>query len=226
MVENRKNLLIGLIFILIGAVWALDNVEIIPWQIRHYLFSWENILVIIGGFLLVSKENPKAGAVLLAIGVFFSLDNWFGIRVTFFDLWPLVLVFIGIRLITRRKVEKREFVQPEDENDSIDDTAIFSGGDKVVSTKNFKGGSLTAMFGGSNIDLTTADIKDAIPVIDVFYMFGGSKIRVPQNWHIELRVTNLFGAISDKRIISENTATHKKLIIKGLIIFGGSEITN
>lgn len=226
MPENRKNLLIGLLFIVIGAIWALDNVEIIPWQIRHFLFSWENILIIIGAYLLLSKDNPKAGSVLLALGVFFSLDNWLNIYVTFWDLWPLVFVFIGIYLITRNRKTEQIIAQPENESDIVEDTAIFSGGDIVVSTKNFKGGTLTAIFGGSNIDLTTADISENTPVIDVFYMFGGSKIRVPQNWHVELRVTSLFGAISDKRLHSENTTPDKKLIIKGLIIFGGSEITN
>lgn len=226
MPENRKNLLIGMIFIIIGAVWALDNVEIIPWQFRHFLFRWENILILIGSYLLISKDNVKAGAILLSLGVFFSLDNWFGIYVTIFDLWPLLLVFTGIYLIARNNKEDKEVVEPQNEQDLIEDTAIFSGGDKIVSTKSFKGGTLTAMFGGSNIDLTTADIQEGTPVIDVFYMFGGSKIRVPQNWHVELRVTNLFGAISDKRIITENSAPDKKLIIKGLIIFGGSEITN
>lgn len=226
MPENKKNRTIGLIFIIIGAIWALSNFDIIPRQFSRFLFNWENFLLGIGAYLLISKDNIKAGAILLSLGVFFSLDDWFGVDVTFFDLWPMALVFIGLYLIGRNNKSENEVIKPENEQNYVEDTAIFSGGDIIVSTKNLSGGSLTAIFGGSNIDLTTSDIQDEIPVIDVFYMFGGSKIRVPQNWHVELRVTNLFGGISDKRIISENTHANKKLIIKGLIIFGGSEITN
>ncbi len=225
MMENKKNLFIGVIFIVIGAVWALDNIEVIPWQIRAYLFNWENILIAIGAFLLITKENTRVGAILLALGVFFALDDWFGIYVSIWNLWPLGLVFIGIYLIGRNKSAEEAFSQ-QTEGNTIEDTAIFSGGDKVISAPDFKGGTLTAMFGGSNIDLTTSDITTTPAVVDVFFMFGGSKIRVPQDWQVEFKVTNLFGGLSDKRQFTENPDGQKKLIIKGLIIFGGSEVTN
>lgn len=223
--ENKKNLYIGIVFIVIGAVWALDNIEVIPWQFRYYIFNWENILIGIGAYLLLSKDNIKAGAILLSIGVFFALDDWFNIYVSIWNLWPLILVFIGIYLIGRNKSAEDAFA-PHNESNTIDDTAIFSGGDKVVNSQDFKGGTLTAIFGGSNIDLTTSAITSTPAVIDVFFMFGGSKVRVPQDWDVQFKVTNLFGGLSDKRVITENPIGHKKLIIKGLIIFGGSEITN
>jgi len=226
MVENRKNLFIGLLFIIVGAVWALDNVEIIPWQVSRYIFNWENILIVIGAFLLISKENTKVGAILLALGVYFALDDWFNIYVSIWRLWPLGLVFVGIYLISRnREKEDQPYNEAEDAN-TIDDTAIFSSGDKVVNSDDFKGGTLTAIFGGSNIDLTTSNISSGPAVVDVFFMFGGSKIRVPQDWEVQFKVTNLFGGLSDKRQLTENPSSDKKIIIKGLIIFGGSEITN
>lgn len=223
--SDRKSLFIGVIFIVIGAVWALDNVEIIPWQIRHFVFNWENILIAIGAYLLITRENTKIGAILLALGVFFALDDWFDIYVSLWNLWPLALVFIGIYLIGRNKSAEETFGD-ENEKDTIDDTAIFSGGDKIITSHDFKGGTLTAIFGGSNIDLTTSKIDSKPAFIDVFFMFGGSKVRVPQDWQVQFKVTNLFGGISDKRHFAENSASDKKLIIKGLILFGGSEITN
>lgn len=223
--ENKKNLYIGIIFIVIGAVWALDNIEFIPWQFRHYLFNWENILIGIGGYLLISRENIRVGAILLALGLFFALDDWFDIYISIWNLWPLALVFIGIYLIGRNKSAEEAFA-PENDSNTIEDTAIFSGGDKVINALDFKGGTLTAIFGGSNIDLTTSDISTTPAVVDVFFMFGGSKIRVPQDWDVQFKVTNLFGGLSDKRVLTQNPNGQKKLIIKGLIIFGGSEITN
>ena len=178
-----------------------------------------------GGTFFFAKENIGLGAILLAIGVFFALDDWFGIYVSIWNLWPLGLVFTGIYLIGRNKSADVEFSQ-ETEGNTIEDIAIFSGGDKVVSTPDFKGGTLTAMFGGSNIDLTTSNINSTPAVVDVFFMFGGSKIRIPQDWRVEFKVTSLFGGLSDKRLFIENPDGQKKLIIKGLIVFGGSEVTN
>ena len=225
MEQIDKRIYLGVIFIMIGLVWALDNIEVIPPQISDFVFRWENILILLGGFLLVSRENIRVGAILLALGVFFALDNWFNINLSLWNLWPLAFVFIGIYLIGR-KASVGEEITTSEESNTVNDTAIFSGGDKLITTRNFKGGTLTAIFGGSNIDLTSSQITDQHAVIDVFYMFGGSKIRVPQDWQVDLQVTNIFGAISDKRKFTENQQDTKKLIIKGLIVFGGSEITN
>lgn len=225
MEQNNKRIYLGLLFMLIGIVWALDNIDIIPRQLSHVLFRWESLLILLGGYLLLSRENIRAGAILLSLGVFFSLDNWFDIRLSIWDLWPLALVFIGIYLIGRKTSTDTQITTAQ-EGDTVNDTAIFSGGDKIISTKHFKGGTLTALFGGSNIDLTSSDMDNERVIIDVFYMFGGSKIRVPHDWQVDLQVTNLFGGISDKRKGLEHQVSSKKLTIKGLILFGGSEITN
>ena len=209
---NNKQVYLGLFFIFLGVFWALTNFNIIPAAIERYLIQWENILILIGAFFLVTKENIRISAILLALGVFFSLDDWFGVELTIWNLWPLALVFIGIYLLGRNSSPQGRVSYP-DETNTIQDTALFSGGDKVVSAKNFKGGTLTAMFGGSNIDLTTSDILQTTAVIDLFYLFGGSKIRVPRDWKVDFQVTKLFGDISDKRKIIENTNSEKQLII-------------
>ena len=58
-------------------------------------------------------------------------------------------------------------------------------------------------------------------------MFGGSKIRVPKGWQVDMRVTNIFGGMSDKRLITDTLGdSPKRLVVKGLVIFGGAEISN
>jgi predicted membrane protein len=227
----NKNSIIGLVFILFGTVYLLGNLDIISWRFRDLLFQWENILIIVGLVLLFSKENIKKGLILLAIGIFLSLDDWFNLDVNLFDLWPLALVVIGILLITRNKERGGDKENNQSDlkfdTDRIDDTAIFGGGDKVVNTQNFKGGVLTAIFGGSNIDLTQAKLADGKQVIDVLYVFGGSKIRVPQDWQVEMNVTGIFGGMSDKRkFIDTQVDQTKRLYIKGTAIFGGADVSN
>jgi predicted membrane protein len=63
--------------------------------------------------------------------------------------------------------------------------------------------------------------------IDVFCLFGGMKLIVPEGWNVKIRVMSLFGGFSDKhRFKSPESATEKEsqLIIKGTVIFGGGEI--
>ena len=62
--------------------------------------------------------------------------------------------------------------------------------------------------------------------LDLFIMFGGYEIRVPQDWNIIVDVVPLFGGFSDKRIKDPNRVYEddKVLVIKGLVLFGGGEI--
>lgn len=227
----NRNAVVGLVFILLGAIFLLDNLEIISWQYRRYIFQWENILIIVGAVLILNKENVKAGGILMGVGILLNLDSWFNLDVDLFDLWPLVFVIAGIAIFKRSssKNEDRNF-DPNTGNleaDMINDTAIFGGGDKVVNSTNFKGGSLTVIFGGSTIDLTQAKLAEGRNEIDVFYMFGGSKIRVPQDWKIHLNVTGIVGGVSDHRkFIDTQSQGSKELFIKGTALFGGGEITN
>ncbi|GHE56403.1 MULTISPECIES: DUF5668 domain-containing protein [Roseivirga] len=228
--KQNQNKLLGLIFIVIGIVAVLTNFDVLPWSVRHYLFQWENILILIGLFLLVTDQNRKAGTVLLIVGLILVIDDWLRIHISIWDLWPLILVFAGIHII--RRTVPAPHTTPQDTSAAppenlIEDMAIFGGGDRVVKTKDFKGGSLTAVFGGSNIDLTTSSMQQPVATLNIFYLFGGSKIRVPKDWDVDLRVTNIFGGMPDKRIISGHShSTGNTLVIKGLVIFGGAEISN
>lgn len=225
----NKSALVGLIFLGIGTLLILDNFRIIPWQMTYYILQWENILIVLGVVLIISGENRTPGYILLGLGALFSLKEWVNFDINIGDLWPVVFIIIGASIINKtRKSDHSQKFDPNNKNeDTIEDTAIFGGGDKIITSVNFKGGSLTAIFGGSNIDLTQSKLAEGKNEIDVFYLFGGSKIRVPQDWTIHLQTTGIFGGMSDKRkFVDSSTDQSKELYIKGIAIFGGSEITN
>jgi predicted membrane protein len=225
----NKSALVGLIFVGIGALLILDNLRIIPWQLTHYILQWENILIVLGVVLIISGENRTPGYILLGLGVLFSLNEWVNFDINIGDLWPLVFIIIGASIIskTRKSDHSQKFDSNIKDEDIIEDTAVFGGGDKIITSGNFKGGSLTAICGGSNIDLTQSKLSEGKNEIDVFYLFGGSKIRVPQDWTIHLQTTGIFGGMSEKRkFVDSSIDQSKELYIKGIAIFGGSEITN
>ena len=224
----NRSALIGIIFLIVGVVLILNNLNQLPNDFDRYFFQWENIMIAVGVVLVLTRQNDIVGYAIIGIGVILSLDHWFGIDVDLWKLWPVVFVVAGVYII-RRNATAKPFDPGENSfsRDVIDDTAIFGGGDRVYTTQNLKGGTLTAIFGGSNIDLTTCDLADGDNVIDVFFMFGGSKIRVPQDWDVHVAVTGIFGAMSDKRtLIDPNKNRDKTLYIKGIALFGGAELTN
>jgi len=139
------------------------------------------------------------------------------------------LIAVGLIIITRRrKGPHTASIRNEDgslSTDYINDISVFGGGILRIDSQNFKGGTLTAVFGGREINLKSAQISPEGCVIDVFTMFGGTKLIVPDDWQVKSDAVSLFGGISDKRPLKpEGIAKDKVLLINGMIMFGGVEV--
>ena len=108
----------------------------------------------------------------------------------------------------------------------IDSVAIFGGAKRSVFSKNFKGGEITSIFGGSEINFSHANINGEV-IIETTQIFGGTKIIVPPTWDVISEMTPIFGGVDDNRSLSHVlTDRSKVLIIKGTTVFGGFEIRN
>jgi len=227
--NTSARLIAGLILIVLGGLFLLDNYGILNFSLPNFLWHWEYILIGIGIFILSTSHNKTAGTILIAIGIF----NLFP------EFWPLLLVGLGIYIILRRNISPKEFTNTEvhidingssnkgkNISDSIDDVSIFGGGTKKYSTNNFRGGKLTAIFGGSDVHLDGCQLAKGQNELDLFVMFGGYTIIVPQDWHVIIDVVPIFGGFSDNRMKDPNRVYEedKVLIIKGLVLFGGGEI--
>lgn len=109
--------------------------------------------------------------------------------------------------------------------DYIDTTSIFGGVHKKVVSKNFRGGDIVTFLGGSEIDLSQAEINGTAR-LDVTQVMGGTKIIVPAHWEVRSEVTALFAGFEDKRQQPAMINPDKVLIIDGTSIFGGIELKN
>ncbi|MDQ8003205.1 MAG: LiaF-related protein [Pedobacter sp.] len=108
-------------------------------------------------------------------------------------------------------------------NDYIESVNVFGGSNQVIYSKNLKGGEITAVFGGGDINLTQADFDGQV-ILDVTAIFGGVKIVVPATWQIKSEVTAIFGGVDDKRAIyPAGEQANKLVIIRGTVLFGGVE---
>lgn len=119
----------------------------------------------------------------------------------------------------------------------LNDVHVFWGSRRRITSKNFLGGEIVAIFGGFEIDLTQAEIQGDEARLDIVSIFGGGEIRVPPNWNVILETIGIFGHASDRTIhpaqpsgaSTPGTPTGpavKTLIIDGVSLFGGVTIKN
>ena len=109
--------------------------------------------------------------------------------------------------------------------DFIDSTAFFGGVHKKIVSKNFKGGDIVTIMGGTEIDLSQADFTGMVR-LDVIQIMGATKIIVPAHWEVRTEVTAIFAGFEDKRQQPTVNNPDKVLFIDGTSIFGGIELKN
>ena len=75
------------------------------------------------------------------------------------------------------------------------------------------------------MDLRQAVLENGQARIDVFVLFGGGEIRVPEGWEISNRATAIAGALNDSTHHGPASPDARpRLVITGLILFGGTEV--
>jgi len=226
--RSNKRAFLGVMLVLVGIVVIIANLNLFPFGLGPILFSWPTLLILLGLFFLLSREAKATGWILILVGGIFMIPRmWHDVPWGWHELfWPTLLVGLGAMLIARGVTRRREGV--DEGPDYIDDMSIFGGGDRVISSQDFKGGRVTAIFGGSKYNLTNAELAKGRNVLDIFTVFGGCKLIVPQEWEVKIEVSAIFGGFSDKRHIRKDIPRDpsKELIIKGVAIFGGGDIVN
>ena len=235
MSENKsavdKRVLLGGILIFFGGIFLLDTMNILNFRIAHVLFSFPFFMFVIGLFVLVNTEKKFLGGILTGIGILFLIPRIFpqvdydgGIII------PIFLIILGIYIIMKKRKAGTESVFSSDTSkmnkDKIDDVSIFGGGTKIISSNNFQGGNITAIFGGSEINFMNCQIAEGDNVLDVLCIFGGTTIIVPKEWNVVINVTSVLGGFSNKAIRNPSVVIDQSrtLHIKGLAMFGGGEV--
>ena len=231
--KSMKKVFFGIIIIAAGVLLMLHNIGILPDSIFRILFNWQVLLIAIGFVNIFQKESRVLGVILISVGSFFLLPKVFDFDFNFYKLfWPVILIAIGVHLVTKVSIFKgknhfdRINNKTEMESGCINQTNVFSGGKHRNADVEFKGGKISAVFGGSELDLSRARLAEGKNILEVDLVFGGVSLIVPSDWIVNVEVTSVMGGFADKRMnIQPNTQEPKReLYIRGKAVFGGGEI--
>lgn len=221
-----KRLAFGLVVIAAGFLWMLKNLGMISEDAAEIIFSWPMILLAIG-FVGLFGHDRIWPIVLMIVGGFYLYANFYEVPVNFrLIFWPSLLIIIGLFIILKAGsfFHKHHHGVQTAGNDVIDEVNIFGGGEIRITSQNFKGGKITAIFGGSKINLLDAQLAEGVNVIEITAIFGGFTLLVPPEWHTKQEMASIFGGVADKRPTGMSVNTSRTLVIKGAAIFGGGEI--
>jgi predicted membrane protein len=231
------------IFILILGIAGLLKVSLL--NIPDWVFSWQMLLIVMGFFIGIRRRFEGLGwFVLMVVGGAFLLNDIYPDMSLRRYLWPMILVMVGLLIIARPRRRTWNNLDPEKKNadtigsdpssiadntsvkeDFVDCTSFFGGTKKNIFSKNFKGGDIVNIFGGTELNLTQADIVDGKAIVEITNIFGGTKLVVPSDWAVKSEAVTIFGGIEDKRSLSTAVGMgNKVLIIKGTVLFGGIDI--
>jgi predicted membrane protein len=225
-------LLSGALLILVGIAFLLDHMGII--SIDHLWRFWPILLIVAGISRVTTPAHRFWGILLIAAGTLLELNQLGIAHFGWADFWPIVLISAGLMVIWNSLRSKTGTTAPPtqggDPRLTVNGVAIFSGLERRMTTQDFQGGHVTAIFGGIELDLTEANMQADEATLEVNAIFGGAEIRVPDTWQVSYRGGPIFGGVEDKTRIrrSEDMAGSKPKVlhITGLVAFGGLEIKN
>jgi predicted membrane protein len=226
--SNRA--LIGVILVIAGLFLVIRNTGFFPDFIDNVIFSWPMLLVAIGLVMTLGATEKTAGIIVMAVGGFFMIPLIFRETFHMYNMfWPSIFIIIGVIFIASRgKHWTHSNLNSKDVagDDYVDYVNVFSGGERQVVSQNFKGGRISSVFGGIELDLTQATLAPGVSEIEIACVFGGATIIVPDDWHVTIEVTPVLGGFSDTRKLRPGRTVDpsKHLLIKGAVVFGGGEV--
>jgi predicted membrane protein len=234
--QNAK-ILAGVLIIGFGITFLLDRTGM---NVPNWILSWKTILIAAGVVTLYKHNfNHFFGYVMIAVGAVFMINEF---NPNFIDrrlILPIIIIVFGTITIIkaikpgnnrrRRNKPGKSFAfdgeVDVESDDFISASTFFGGVNKNVVTKNFQGADFVTAFGGTEVNMTKADMQAPV-TINSNTVFGGLTIIVPSNWKINSELTTAFGSVEDKRPIMNDSAQDpsKTLTLKGNCFFGGVEI--
>lgn len=217
-------LVVGIAIIVAGLLLTLDNLMPTHEIARLAFRFWPLVLVAMGLAKLRGERDPGVLPWLLIGGGIFGLMVTLGVSRFEDFIGPAILLAAGIFIVTKALKQNRDAPGELKSGDGFQSgSAIFSQW-KRRPLGLFRGADLTVIFGGFELDLLQAVPEAGQTRVDLFVLFGGGEIRVPEGWEVQTPLTSIAGGVSDKTRPPAAQGPRPGLVLTGLVLFGGVEI--
>ena len=217
---NTGRALLGVAFVSLGTLLLLQQTGTL--DAGRVIADWWPVLLLVAATLelLARPPRPVAASVLGAIGLVLLAGTTDLVPGSVLALvWPLGIILLGAWLLLRRGPVA---VGGASDDAVVDATVLFSGRRIVGTSPRFRGGSVTAVFGGIELDLTGAEIPDGA-VLDAVAVFGGVELTVPLGWRVVVDGPAIFGG-HENNVPAPADAAAPTLRVRATAIFGGVEV--
>lgn len=223
--KNISNILWGLVFVALGVIVGINTLGIA--DINIFFDGWWTLIIIIPSCIDFIKGRDKTGSLIgIIVGVLLLLgcQDIIDFELIWKLLVPIILVIIGLSLIFKDSLKsslRRELKKLNNKKNEKEYCATFGAQKINFDNQKFDGADLNAIFGGLDIDLTKAEIIDN-SVINISSIFGGTKVKVPDDVNIKVISTSIFGGVSNKKPFNDKCL--KTIYINTTCLFGGVDI--
>lgn len=234
--KSAGPILFGLIFIVLGIGLLLDTARVIDLDVWGILHTWWPSILALWAVARVATGNGSflGNMILFSVGVLLQLSSLDIIDGFWSAFWPIVFILSGLSLLrgAMRRVRPTSSTPTNEggeglpyESDYLEASALMGGSNTRVVSKQFKGGSISSIMGGLEIDLRSAEIEGNLAVLEATCVMGGIEIRVPPHWNISVKGTPILGGIDDEtRKYRDENVIGPTLIIDATVVLGGIEI--
>jgi predicted membrane protein len=218
--RQKNKALFGIAIAILGILWI---VKIVMHVYIDPEIHWPFILVIIG-ILTGIKHNFRNNAwwILLLIGganlvsIYFPMSHQF--------IWPAALIVGGLVMAFKPRNNycgpgwKMDKMVTSESTMNID--IVFGGRKEMITSRDFKGGTISCTFGGCELNFMQADMAESSAVLDLRVSFGGVELIVPSHWTVQNEVNPSFANVEDERVMQTATAAdnRKTLILRCLLL--------
>lgn len=219
--QGRRTL--GLVLIAIGVVLTLDVVGIL--NIQGLGRWWPLSLIGIG---LVKVRQPiedgqrSVGTALLFVGGLLQLVSVLSLA----NGWPLIMIAVGGFLLWQGVAGPAVPVPPPAESPFVSEMALIAYVKRGLRTTQFRGGSITAVMGGVELDMRNVTMGPGPASLDVVAFWGGIELKVPVGWTVESEVLPMLGAFENKTQSPAESGASHRLVIRGYAIMSAVTIGN
>lgn len=220
-----SNILWGLAFIIVGLGFAGNAFGV--WDFRLFFNGWWTLFIIVPSILSIVQNGPRPVNIIgVCVGVLLLLaaQGYVNGELVGDMIVPVILIIIGLGFLFKTTGAKNSFHREfHGEGGKMTDlTAIFGGRDARYQNEIFEGATVNAIFGGVELDLRGAIIKNDIE-ISATAIFGGIDIFIPSGVKVKVSSIPIFGGVSNKTLASEDPNA-PVIYVNATCMFGGVDI--